>query len=251
MLLLVDAGNTRIKWAVLDPAAPAALGVWLKQGSVSYLDFAQLQPMWAAYPIRRAIISNVAGAVVQTQLSAAIGSQVELEWFAAQSSRAGLTNHYQNPQQLGSDRFASAIGAHALCPEQNLIVATCGTATTIDAVTAQGDFIGGMIAPGLQLMAQSLAVNTAQLPHVQDAVSVATHFANSTEAAIWSGCLACQVGAIEHAVHNFSLFTQSEPAGLPLCLLSGGAAPYLTSSLHIAHRLVDNLVLIGLQASAL
>jgi len=100
-------------------------------------------------------------------------------------------------------------------------------------------------------MAQSLALNTAQLPHVQDAASVVTHFAGSTEAAIWSGCLACQVGAIEHAVRNFSLFTQSESAGLPLCLLSGGAAPYLSPSLRIPHRLVDNLVLIGLQASSL
>ena len=115
---------------------------------------------------------------------------------------------------------------------------------------AGGDFIGGMIAPGLQLMAQSLALNTAQLPQVQEAGSVATHFADSTEAAIWSGCLACQVGAIEHAVHNFSLFTQSEPAGMPLCLLSGGAAAYLSPSLRVPHRLVDNLVLIGLQVSS-
>lgn len=251
MLLLIDAGNTRVKWAVLDPAQPVALGAWLKHGWVSHQDFAQLRALWATYPLQRALISNVAGAAMQTQLAAALPRQVQPEWFVSQSSRAGLNNHYRNPQQLGSDRFASAIGALALSPGQNLIVATCGTATTIDAVTAQGNFIGGMIAPGLQLMAQSLAQNTAQLPQVQDAASVVTHFADSTEAAIWSGCLAAQVGAIEHAVHNFSLFTQSEAGGLPLCLLSGGAAPWLSPSLRVPHRVVDNLVLIGLQASSL
>ena len=251
MLLLIDAGNTRVKWALLNATVPVALGTWQHQGSVSHQELPSLKPLWAAYPIRRIIVSNVAGAALQAQLAAALPTTVAVEWFAARSVLGGLTSHYRNPEQLGSDRFASALGAHALCPDLNLIVATCGTATTIDAVSAQGDFIGGMIAPGLQLMAQSLAFNTAQLPHVQDVTAVATQFADHTEAAILSGCLAAQVGAIEHAVHNFSKFTRSVEAGMPLCLLSGGAAPFIAPSLRIAHRLVDNLVLIGLQASVL
>lgn len=251
MLLLIDAGNTRVKWALPDPAKPGQLGVWLRNGSLSHSELTLLQSLWDEYSIRRVMVSNVAGAAMQAQLAKLFPEHVQVTWFVSQPEWAGLTNHYRHPQQLGSDRFAAAIGAHALCPEQNLIVATCGTATTIDAVSAQGDFIGGMIAPGLQLMAQSLAQNTAQLPRVQDAAKFAAHFADHTEAAIWSGCLAAQVGAIEHAVHNFPAFTHSVETGMPLCLLSGGAAQFLTSSLRVPHRLVDNLVLIGLQASSL
>ena len=251
MLLLIDAGNTRVKWAMLNTAVPAPLGTWLRHGVVSHHELAQLQAVCAAQPIRRVIVSNVAGAALQLRLAAVLPDSIQVEWFLAQASLAGVTNHYRNPLQLGSDRFASAIGAHALCPERNLIVATCGTATTIDAINAQGEFIGGMIAPGLQLMAQSLAVNTAQLPHVLDAAAVLPHFADHTETAILSGCLAAQAGAIEHAARNFSIFTRSPEAGMPLCLLSGGAAPFVSGSLRIPHRVVDNLVLIGLQASLL
>jgi len=246
MLLLIDAGNTRIKWAAADTAQP---GVWVQHGSATHAGLAQLQALWAAYPIRRIVISNVAGPALQQQLLTALPAGIPADWFVARHSLAGITSHYRNPGQLGSDRFASAIGAHALFPGQDLIVATCGTATTIDAVSRRGDFIGGMIVPGLQLMARSLAVNTAQLPHVQDAGGLATHFATHTEAAILSGCLAAQAGAIEHAVHNFSGFTGAASGAAPLCVLSGGAAGYVLPSLRIRFELVDNLVLIGLQAS--
>src|SRR5438552_2277587 len=83
-----------------------------------------------------------------------------------------------NPAQLGCDRFASLIGAHALFPGQPLIVATCGTATTVDALSADGLFLGGMILPGLGLMASSLARNTAQLPLVAQDIAVAQTFAD-------------------------------------------------------------------------
>jgi type III pantothenate kinase len=107
-----------------------------------------------------------------------------------------------------------------------------------------------MIAPGLQLMAQSLALNTAQLPQVNDPNQMTAQFAQHTEAAILSGCLAAQAGAIEYAVRHFAqlsggLHTSAEA---PLCILSGGAAQFVQPSLRIAHKLVDNLVLIGLQA---
>jgi type III pantothenate kinase len=253
MLLLIDAGNTRIKWAIIDQDSPTSLGAWLHTGSVTHQEFAQNPTLWACYAIQRVIVSNVAGAAIKMQLASALQSRFfEVEWFTSQADLAGITNRYQIPEQLGCDRFASAIGAHVLFPAQALVVATCGTATTIDAVSAQGDFIGGMIAPGLQLMAQSLALNTAQLPHVQDAAAIEINFADHTQAAILSGCVAAQVGAIEHAVTRFSVMTGTIKAEatqtVPLCILSGGAAKFITPSLRVPYRQFDNLVLIGLQA---
>jgi len=250
MLLLIDAGNTRLKWALLDPLQPAALGAWRQHGSVSHVELDRASAEWASLQVSRIIVSNVAGAVFQATLSGALPPDCRVQWFGSGASLAGITNHYREPTQLGSDRFAAAIGAHALYPDQHLIVATCGTATTIDLISAAGDFVGGMIAPGLQLMAQSLAINTAQLPQVNDPNRMAAQFAQHTEAAILSGCLTAQVGAIEHAVRHCvelssATTTSAEP---PLCILSGGAAQFVQPSLRIAHKLVDNLVLIGLQA---
>jgi type III pantothenate kinase len=239
MLLLIDAGNTRVKWALADGAA-----AWLASGSVAHAQLDRLKDDWRALDFERALISNVAGAAMRERLQAALPSSLAIEWFASTPARAGLQNHYRNPSQLGCDRFASAIGARALMPDTALIVATCGTATTIDAVSADGMFIGGMILPGLGLMASSLAHNTAQLPQVAQDLRVENPFADHTEAAIASGCLAAQAGAIERAVAAHGRH------GDVRCILSGGAAPMIAPHLTIAHQCVDNLVLIGLQTVA-
>jgi type III pantothenate kinase len=152
-----------------------------------------------------------------------------------------VRNGYRNPAQLGCDRFAAAIGAHALEPGKALVVATCGTATTIDALSAEGDFIGGMILPGLGLMASSLARNTAQLPQIAASGAIPAGFADNTDDAILSGCLSAQAGAIERAC---GLLDAS------LCILSGGAARYIAPALSAPYRMVDNIVMVGLHAAA-
>lgn len=166
---------------------------------------------------------------------------IDVEWFASTIERAGLRNGYRNPGQLGCDRFAAAIGAHALATGQDVIVATCGTATTVDAISADGRFIGGMILPGLALMAGALASNTAQLPQVAPGAAPPPVFGDNTNDAIVSGCLSAQAGAIERACAAH---------GATACIVSGGAAPYIAPALTLAHRVVDNIVLVGLHAAA-
>jgi type III pantothenate kinase len=121
------------------------------------------------------------------------------------------------------------------------LVVTCGTATTIDALEADGTFVGGMILPGLATMATSLAVNTALLPSV-DKADRARVFADNTHDAIISGCLSAQAGAIMYAYEQ-----RTDP--LARCVLSGGAAQYLGPYLPMPFDAVDNLVLLGLDAS--
>jgi type III pantothenate kinase len=251
MLLLVDAGNTRIKWALAEsPAATGAhLGRWLASGALFHRDAGQLGAAWRELPIERAVISNVAGPAARAHIENALAQAMEnrtiaVEWFASQAVAGGLRNGYRNPAQLGCDRFASAIGAHALFPQCALVVATCGTATTIDAVTADGIFIGGMILPGLGLMATSLARNTAQLPDVGSPVDIPRLFADNTDDAILSGCMSAQAGAIERAVAELA-----RAHGKVQCILSGGAGPMIAPHLSFPSSNVDNLVMIGLQAS--
>lgn len=253
MLLLVDAGNTRIKWALMESAllGRSALGHWAVFGSVRKEDYCQLADSLKGIDISRVLVSNVAGAAMKEQLEhmilrAAGLKPVPLHWFSSEPELAGIRNGYRNPAQLGSDRFASMIGAHALYPDQALIVATCGTATTVDAITADGRFIGGMILPGLGLMAASLAQNTAQLPQVLPDALRFQRFADNTSDAIVAGCISAQVGAIEAAVAE-----HAQALGTPVqCVLSGGAAPFIAPQLSVTAACVDNLVLIGLQAVA-
>ncbi|MES2932235.1 MAG: type III pantothenate kinase [Pseudomonadota bacterium] len=253
MWLLIDVGNTRLKWAAVPaPPAPAQLGQWLACGNAGLADLGQLTAKWRAMPIGRILVANVAGDAIRRQLErlfamSAAPVAIEVEWFASSASAAGVRSRYRRPEQLGCDRFAAAIGAHALFPAQPLIVASCGTATTIDAVSADGVFIGGLILPGLDLMTTSLAKNTAQLPQVnQGNEKRSLPFADNTDDAILSGCIAAQVGAIERAVR-----LHPDPAVTATCVLAGGAAKSIAPVLSVPYNMVDNLVLVGLHAVAI
>ena len=261
--LLIDAGNTRIKWALAAPGA--ALGDWLAQGAhadaaafpaalgAALASAAASRPSSAGAPeaaaapwIGRVLVANVAGQAVRDKLAGWLAApQLRIapqavEWFASVPQRAGVRNGYRNPAQLGCDRFAAAIGARALCPGKAIVVANCGTATTIDAIAPDGTFLGGMILPGLGLMATSLAKNTAQLPQIRPGSKLPEGFADNTDDAILTGCLAAQAGAIERAC---ALHQAVE------CIISGGAAPYIAPAVAVAHRHVENIVMIGLHAA--
>lgn len=238
-LLLIDAGNTRIKWAIAAPGA--ALGAWTLLDAVSHAGLDGAADAWRKAGVTRALVSNVAGAALRERIAQALPTGIAVEWFASTAERAGLHNGYRNPGQLGCDRFAAAIGARALVPGQDVIVATCGTATTVDAVTKDGRFIGGMILPGLALMAGSLARNTAQLPQVTPGAAPPPVFGDNTDDAIVSGVLSAQAGAIERACAAHAATA---------CIVSGGAAPYIAPVLKLSCLLVDNIVLVGLHAAA-
>ncbi|MEN9868030.1 MAG: hypothetical protein RL748_3620 [Pseudomonadota bacterium] len=253
--LLIDVGNTRIKWAVAAPGAP--LGIWQAQGLLAHtLDQAAVQAaakQWQAAKVGVAWIANVAGSILQAQLQAslqqALGPDLAVNWFASSAFAAGLRNGYSEPSRLGCDRFAAAIAARARYPQQAILVANCGTATTLDAISPDGVFMGGMILPGLGTMATSLNRQTAQLPDVDYARQHPQQFlpqlALNTDSAIMSGCIAAQIGAIGQGL---SLLRAR--FGDALCILSGGAAPIIGAALLEPHQVLDGLVLQGLQVLA-
>jgi type III pantothenate kinase len=243
MLLLIDAGNTRVKWALAAPGAPA--GAWLETGAALHDGLDAAAAAWHGRGVTRALVSNVAGLALRERLAVLL-APIDTEWFTSSAARAGVVNGYREPERLGCDRFAATIGARALAPGQALVVATAGTATTVDALGSDGRFVGGMILPGLALMAGALAQNTAQLPQAMPGAAAPPLFADNTNDAIVSGCLSAQAGAIERAVAAHAGRDASA-----LCILSGGAAPYIAPALKCAYRMVDNIVLVGLHAVAL
>ncbi len=249
MWLLIDAGNTQIKWALADTRA--RLGVWVAQGVLAHgkANDAVALGRWQQAKVRQIWISNVAGNAVRTdlmQIFAHAMPDVPLHWFVSSALAGGLVNEYGDPAQLGCDRFAAAIGASILFPQQALLVANCGTATTLDAISKDARFIGGMILPGLGTMANSLNRQTAQLPAVIHSVPVGLALADNTEQAIINGCLAAQTGAILQSLALLQVQFTSV-----LCILSGGAASIVGAALAQPHQVVENLVLHGLQAVAM
>jgi len=228
MRLLIDAGNTRIKWALVEG------NNWRRTGMLPVGQAAELPRQFAGLQgVREAWVSNVAGEDVARQISAACVS-AQPRFIAAQDMQCGVRNGYSSPSRLGSDRWAALIAAwHLVCGA--CLVVNSGTATTIDALSAKGEFIGGLILPGMELMQRSLYGATAQLRAEQGEYAP---FPLNTADAIFSGALQASCGAIErqHAL----LGNDSAPV-----ILSGGAAEALRGCLNAPSRIVDNLVLQG------
>lgn len=244
MILLIDAGNTRIKWCVADESAPR--GDWLAAGALAHDETAALKTVRARFPaLSRALGTNVAGPRIAAAITQALGDEaagrpLALEWLLPTEARGGVRNGYESPGQLGADRWAALIGARAVHAAASLVV-TAGTATTVDVLDADGVFLGGLILPGVDLMRRSLAGNTAQLPFAEGRY---VDFPRNTADAIVSGCLQAQAGAVER------MFRRIADAPGAVCLLNGGAAHHFATLLDVPVREVDNLVLRGLATVA-
>ncbi len=233
-MLLMDIGNSRCKWALLED------GVWVQQGVAGNTEWVSLQQAFAGLPPpSRILASNVAGEAMALRLRSVCAKwQCPLEFVTASAGQCGVRNNYEHPELLGSDRWAALIAAWKHMQGACLVV-NCGTATTIDALSAQGEFLGGLILPGVSLMQYSLATNTAQLIAEQGALR---DFPRNTADAIHSGMLRATVGAIRH---QFDLLQARY--GSVRCLLGGGAADVVQPHLDLPSERVDNLVLKGLQ----
>ncbi len=235
MFLLIDAGNTRVKWGIADH------GGWIVQGAVLHDQVELLRQVTSTYSgVTRILCANVAGAALGARIGDALGALAPRpEWLEASAQCCGVRNLYDTPSQLGADRWAALIGAHAIHSGPCLVV-TAGTATTVDILDKEACFQGGLILPGEALMRQALFHNTAQLPFADGHFRAAPR---NTADAIVSGCLTAQAGAIERMFH------QIEHTPGALCLLNGGAAAAVETLLTtIPLRRIDNLVLHGLAA---
>ncbi|MCE5180771.1 MAG: type III pantothenate kinase [Betaproteobacteria bacterium] len=234
MILAVDAGNTRIKWGLHDGKS------WLDRGWVATGDAHLLGDSWGniAQP-DRIVASNVAGQDVANQINEACRRwPIEIHWVTAMQDQCGVHNSYENPAQLGGDRWAALIAARQLAPKGSVVV-NVGTAMTVDALSAEGVFLGGLIVPGLATMQRALAEAAAGVETAAGSLRV---FPGNTADAVYSGSLAALAGAVDHMVAALAK-AQSEA---PVCLLSGGDAIFLLPLLSGKVTMVDNLVLDGL-----
>ncbi len=244
MILVIDAGNSRMKWGLAGPHGWHALGVVPNSeiGTLALRDWQNL-PRPA-----RALGVNVAGEAARVRVEAQLARfRVAPEWLTATQAAGGVVNSYHRPEQLGADRWASLIAARNRIVSRDAdaaaaVVVNAGTAVTIDALDGDGIFRGGVIMPGLRLMLRALADNTNAL---RVAPGEYRDFPTSTPDALYSGAMQAVCGAIELMRWRLS------PDVTVKCFLAGGAASEIAPHLTAPVEVVDNLVLEGVLALAL
>jgi type III pantothenate kinase len=248
--LLLDAGNTALKWAIASTDGLAPEVQRIDNADAQFAALLERQLAAATTPISAAFGCCVASDAQRAQIDAAVSAAGagRVHWLHSEARsevpEAPLVNGYRLHTQLGPDRWHAMLGARHLHPDRALVVVHAGTATTIDCVTADGRFAGGVILPGMTLMLDSLARRTARLPQAQGA---AVAFPDNTDDAITSGVADAQAGAIERVVVRFAP-VQGAPV---LLLLGGGAAAALAAQLRALPQIerserAHNLVLRGL-----
>jgi len=239
MILAIDAGNSRVKWGWHDGRG------WSSLSTVSLIEFAaanhDINPFAATHENpQQIVISNVAGeGAHQLLINWTRIFDAEPLWLKGEAERCGVTSRYERPDQLGPDRWAALVAARALHSGACLVV-NAGTATTADVLSAKGEFLGGLILPGVDLMRFVLHEHTGRLP-LQEGRFVRTP--RNTIDAIETGCRHAQAGAVERMFRVAGTGAQ--------CLVSGGAGKALSEQLGIPCRYVENLVLEGLARIAL
>jgi type III pantothenate kinase len=240
MRLLLDMGNSRLKWAL--QAQPSE---WLARGAVDWREADvpdQLASAWAGLPRPDDVIAaSVVDSARETEMTRVIERLFSRSphWLRTPASAAGVRNAYAEPQRLGVDRFLAMVAAladgHAPC-----VLAGAGTALTLDALGVDGQHLGGLIAPGPLLMQQSLLTATARVrpERAGDIVDLA----DNTADAVTSGCWLAAAALIERFVARMALRFGSPPT----LILGGGDAARLAPLLSSPARLSEDSVLRGL-----
>ncbi len=257
MSLVVDIGNTRTKWSVVNAEGKLELVNVCANASLASSKLKN-----AFKGIKKVMIANVAGEEMAELMMTLIPKRVESVFVTSQSKVIGLINNYEPNESLGVDRWLAAIAAWHLKKQPSIIV-SAGTAVTIDSISRikvvknkesknkdtrnklskQAAFIGGTIMPGLYLMQISLEQNTAKLKDQQDGNLV--KFPLNTKDAIATGCVNSVVGAIVLMAKQL----EKRSAFLPKIIVTGGDAKKIAEALKFHSKrvmLAENLVLQGL-----
>ncbi|MFM2398272.1 MAG: hypothetical protein RL341_429 [Pseudomonadota bacterium] len=229
--LLIDAGNSRVKAALLHAGVPGEVASW-PHAQIDAL------PAWLTaqkQPVSHAWMVSVASEELNAAIHAALAAKdITLTRWRGAPLPSGFLNAYAAPT-LGPDRLLAALAARRAHTAQVLVVASFGTATTVDLV-AGDTFRGGVIAPGIGLMAASLAQSTAHLPLSQGRL---VPVPDNTHDAIYTGICAAQRGAVTH------MLDAAAPLGSPQLVICGGNAAAIAPALP-PHVLLPDAVLKGL-----
>jgi len=256
-VLLLDAGNTRLKWALCEQGRFLRRGLFAYEWSALPMQFdAQWGALANTVALDKVVLCNVSGNRLESSLRQWLSSNclqeralqeavpLTIETVEAQAQAFGVQCAYRQPAQLGADRWAALVAARyhidgACC------VIDCGTALTVDVLSAEGVHVGGLIVPGMTMMRQSLLANTAQI-EISDTTKTSIFCVQDTTSAVLAGIMAATAGAVQQVLQQCREYGQQAP----VCVVTGGDAPVLLStlpkgSLHKAEWVLKGLAIIA------
>jgi len=236
MRLLVDIGNTRTKYVYEQDGVLSEIhsernedinDKWLKRITAS---------------VKAIIIASVSKAYL-ADIFSTFANERALAFLKveSESKRFGVISSYQQPTTLGVDRWLTLLAANTLCKNENVLIIDAGTATTIDLLDKSGLHLGGWILPGIDVLFNSLLLNTSQVLATQEAKPNLS-FGKSTSQGVNNACWAATLGFVEQSIKQ-----AEEQVSLDEVLLLGGNAEKLSALLSIKHHIVHELVFLGMQ----
>jgi len=252
MLLTLDVGNSQIHGGVFDGDTLRLQFRKTTQPVGSSDEFGLfLRAVLRENDLDPAAVTGVAICSVVPPvaypLRAACVKYFNCEPFVLQAGvKTGLKIKYRNPAEVGADRVACAIAAAQRHPGRGVIVVDCGTATTLEVVTAGGDYLGGAILPGIGISAEMLSSRTAKLPRVE--IARPEHVLGRTSAeSIQSGLYHGHVGAIRNVISALAIecFNGERPK-----VVGTGGFARLFADEGLFDEIAPELVLFGLKHAA-
>lgn len=242
MILLLDIGNTCMKWAFLQEGRLEQPGSVLR-GDKDFKDLAKACWHDCEAP-QRVLVCNVAGPAMKKSATLWIKRhwKQDPKFIQSEAESCGVRNAYFEPKKLGADRWAALIGARHLVPGPACVI-DCGTAITIDALAEDGRHLGGLIIPGLALMARSLIDRAPDIhePSSDNGSEVAL-FARDTDNAVTGGALYAAVSLLDRAVADVTAELGPQLA----VIITGGDGERIAQLLRSQARVEPQLVLEGL-----
>ncbi len=247
MILVIDVGNTRLKWAWLTTSGLSDQKAVVHKDTKSELWAAAL--FSSAEKPSRVLVSNVAGPAMAKTLSQLTKKMfhVDAEFVTATLELAGLTNGYLDPSLLGADRWLALLGAWTLA-HSALCVVDAGTAVKVDSVDARGQHLGGLIVPGIHMMRDVLMKKTSDIAKSAElsTPSLAGILANNTIGAVSRGAIFALAGMADRAAEIIEQNTGVKPK----LFITGGDAGMITGTMRSHGEIVPDLVLRGLAVIA-
>lgn len=240
MKLLLDIGNSSVNWA-LEEGGKFTIDGAFRYDKNNFDKNLQDNLSFVQSPTK-VLLANVAGNKVFASLDAWVKQHWQLEcWQPSVSEKFNqLKNSYNNPQEMGIDRWLAMIAAWEM-HQTALCIVGCGTALTIDSIDMHGNHLGGYIIPGIELMQQALIKKTERI-NVSTNKHASIAYAQNTQAAINNGAFFAATAMIDRAVMNLS----DKPEALPKCVIFGGMSELINPLLKDQFEHEPNLVLCGL-----
>jgi type III pantothenate kinase len=253
MLLVLDIGNTETELGLFPmredlTVAPELVAQWrISTARHHTIDEhgVLLRQLFAMRGLDPAQVRGIIVSSVVPPLDSTVRQMCERFFnvralFIEPGIKTGMPVHYDNPAEVGADRIANAVAAYEKC-RQGCVVVDFGTATTFDAVSAKGEYLGGVIAPGIAISADALFARTARLPRVdlkRPPHVVGSNTVHSLQSGLFYGYVGLVDGILERLLAEL---------GAPRVIATGTLAGFIAAGSRFLSEIDEELTLTGLR----